>query len=89
VTKFSGIKCGNKGMKGSTTVAVDKKYFYTWDTENRTVYMYSRKGVFVRSFQIKSGTIGHSLSIANGMLFVAKSDMGRPAVWYGYKIPSK
>jgi hypothetical protein len=89
VKQYSGIKCGDKGMKGSTTVAVDRKHFYTWDTGTRTVYMYSLKGVFVSSFQLKSGTIGHSLSIANGMLFVAKSDMGRPAVWYGYKIPSK
>jgi len=89
VKKYSGIKCGNKGMKGSTTVAVDRKYFYTWDADNRTVYMYSLKGVFKGSFQVKSGTIGHSLSIANGMLFVAKSDMGKPAVWYGYQIPLK
>jgi DNA-binding beta-propeller fold protein YncE len=85
--KFSGLNCGNKGMKGSTTVAVDKKHVYTWDADTRTVYVYNLNGVFAGSFQLQHGTVGHSLSIANGLIFVARSEMGKPAIWYGYQIP--
>ncbi|MCX6223466.1 MAG: hypothetical protein NTV01_01705 [Bacteroidia bacterium] len=87
--KLSGLKCGSKGMKGSTTVAVDDKYIYTWDADNKTVYAYSKEGAFKKSFVLKSGSIGHSLSAANGLIFVAKSEMGKPATWYGYKLPFK
>jgi len=87
--KISGLKCGEKGMKGSTTVAVDGKYIYTWDSETRTVFVYNKKGVFVQSFVLKSGNIGHSLSAAYGMIFVAKSEMGKPSTWYGYQLPVK
>lgn len=85
--KYSGLNSGNKGMKGSTTVAVDKKHFYTWDADTKTVYAYSLNGAFAGSFQLQQGTVGHSLSIANGLLFVARSEMGKPATWYGYRIP--
>lgn len=85
--KLSGLKCGSKGMKGSTTVAVDNKYFYTWDADTRTVYAYKKDGTFKKSFVLKSGNLGHSLSVAYGLIFVAKSEMGKPATWYGYQLP--
>jgi len=89
IKKLSGLKCGTKGMKGSTTVAVDKKYLYTWDSDLKTVYAYTREGVFKKSFILKSGNVGHSLSFAQGLIFVANSDMGKPSAWYGYKLPIK
>jgi len=88
VKKISGLKCGSKGMKGSTTVAVDKKFLYTWDADTKTVFVYTKGGVFKSSFILKSGNIGHSLSAAYGLVFVAKSEMGKPSTWYGYKIPA-
>lgn len=87
--KISGLKCGSKGMKGSTTVAVDNKYLYTWDADTKTVYVYTKDGAFKKSFVLKSGTIGHSLSVAYGLVFVAKSEMGKPSSWYGYKLAVK
>jgi DNA-binding beta-propeller fold protein YncE len=89
VKKLSGFKCGAKGMKGSTTVAVDNKHIYTWDSDTKTVFVYDMKGVFVQSFVLKSGNIGHSLSAAYGMIFVAKSEMGKPSTWFGYQLPVK
>lgn len=87
--KLSGLKCGSKGDKGSTTVAADKNYLYTWDPVIKTVYIYTKGGAFKSSFVLKSGNLGHSLSVANGLIFVAKSDIGKPATWYGYKLPVK
>jgi DNA-binding beta-propeller fold protein YncE len=89
IKKLSGLKCGSKGMKGSTTVAVDGNYLYTWDADTRTVYAYSKDGAFKKSFVLKSGNLGHSLSFAYGLIFVAKSDMGKPSTWYGYKLNVK
>jgi hypothetical protein len=89
VKKISGLKCGSKGMKGSTTVAIDNKYIYTWDSDTRTVFVYTKGGVFKSSHILKSGNIGHSLSAAYGLIFVAKSEMGKPSTWYGYKLPIK
>jgi hypothetical protein len=89
VKKLSGLKCGTKGMKGSTTVAVDNKYLYTWDSDTKTVYAYDKNGVFKKSFILKNGNIGHSLSCAFGLVFVAKSEMGKPSTWYGYKLTVK
>lgn len=87
--KLSGLKCGTKGMKGSTTIAVDNKYLYTWDSDTKTIYVYTKDGSFKTSFIVKAGNIGHSLSCAYGLVFVAKSEMGKPAFWYGYKLPVK
>lgn len=87
--KLSGLKCGTKGMKGSTTIAVDSKHLYTWDADTRTVYMYGKDGAFRKSFVLKNGNLGHSLSAAYGLIFVAKSEMGKPSTWYGYKLENK
>lgn len=88
--KFSGIKCGANGLKGSSALAVDKKYIYTWDADTKTVYAYKkRNGAFKKSFILKSGSLGHSLSYASGMIFVSKSERGKPSTWYGYKLPIK
>ena len=89
VKKLSGLKCGSKGMKGSTAVAIDNKYIYTWDADIKTIYVYDKDGAFKRSFVLKAGNLGHSLSVAYGLIFVAKSEMGKPATWYGYKLPIK
>lgn len=89
VKQLSGLKCGSRGMQGSTTVAVDKKYLYTWDAANKTVYAYTKKGVFKKSFILKYGNLGHSLSAAYGLIFVSESDLGKPSTWYGYKLPVK
>lgn len=87
VKKLSGFKCGNKGMKGSTTVAVDKNYIYTWDADIRTLYVYNLEGVFKTSFVLKNGNMGHTLSYANGMIMVANSEKGKTGTWFGYKLP--
>jgi len=88
VKKLSGLKCGLK-REGNTTVAADKNYLYTWNSDIKTVYIYSKDGTFKKSFVLKSGNLGYSLSAANGLIFVAKSELGKPATWYGYKLPVK
>ena len=98
VTKtLSGLSCGadNKenedvpiGRFGSTAVAVDKDYIYTWDSHSgaRKVYAYDKNGQFVKVFKITTGNYGFSLSYANGYIFVAIDGAGGPGVWNAYKL---
>ena len=83
---ISGLKCGDGSKKGSTTVAVDNKYIYTWDATKKTIYVYDLEGIFVRSYVVKDGDFGYSLSIANDLVFVAKSVKDRTGTWYGYML---
>ena len=77
---------GNFG--GDAAVAVDRNHIYTWDATIRIVYVYDRSGNFIESFLLDSGDNGMSLSIANGLLFVARDGNYSTGEWYGYCIKS-
>ena len=76
------------GRYGSTAVAVDKKYIYTWDahSSSKKIYAYDKNGNFVRTFQISSGNLGYTLSYANGYIFVAIDGQYKIGLWNGYKL---
>ena len=76
------------GKYGSTAVAVDKKYIYTWDSHSgsKHIFAYDKKGNFVKTFQISNGNWGYTLSYANGMIFTALDGKGQVGLWYGYKL---
>ncbi|MEI7895820.1 MAG: hypothetical protein WCJ26_02195 [bacterium] len=76
------------GRFGSTAVAVDKNYIYTWDAHSgaKKIYAYDKKGNFIRSFDITTGNYGFSLSFANGYVFVAVDGAGKIGTWNGYKL---
>jgi 6-phosphogluconolactonase (cycloisomerase 2 family) len=77
-----------KGKYGSTAVAVDNNYIYTWDShsDSREIYAYDKYGVFIKSFKISDGNWGYTLSYANGYVFVATDGNGKIGTWYGYKL---
>lgn len=86
VQTLSGLKCGDGNRKGAATVAVDKEFIYTWDSDSRQVNAYDKKGMLKRSFVLSKGDFGYSLSYANGMLFVSHSLQGKTGHWYGYTL---
>jgi len=77
-----------KGRYGSTAVAVDKNYIYTWDAHAsvKKIYAYDKKGIFKEAFSISSGNYGFSLSYANGYIFVVIDGGGAIGTWNGYQI---
>ncbi|MCK5279915.1 MAG: hypothetical protein KAQ62_02130 [Cyclobacteriaceae bacterium] len=81
---LSGLKCGKSIGKGAAAVAIDKKYIYTWDSDSKVVYAYDKKGAFKKSFILRDGDFGYSLSYANGMIFVSHSEQNKKGNWYGY-----
>ena len=89
VKVLAGLKCGDGNRKGSGTVVVVDDYIYTWDSDLKTVYVYNYDGIFVKSFILKSGDLGYSLSQANGLIFVSHSPKGKKSTWYGYDLLKK
>lgn len=89
VKVLAGLKCGDGNRKGAGTVAVKDDNVYTWDSKSKTVYAYNEDGIFIKSFILKSGDFGYSLSEANGLIFVAHSPDGKPSTWYGYDLSIK
>jgi DNA-binding beta-propeller fold protein YncE len=79
------------GRYGSTAVAVDKNYIYTWDSHStsKKIYAYDKKGNFVKDFQISSGNWGFTLSYANGFIFVAVDGQYKIGLWNGYNLWGK
>lgn len=99
IKTISGLSCGADdkektdipvGRFGSTAVAVDKEYIYTWDSHSsvKKIYAYEKKGEFKlkQTFKITNGNYGFSLSYANGYIFVAIDGNGRIGLWNGYKL---
>ena len=76
------------GKYGSASVAVSKKYIYTWDAHSnqKKIYAYDKNGNLVKVFQISSGNWGWSLSYANGHVFVSVNQPNSVGLWNGYKL---
>lgn len=84
---FFNIKCGEDVVAGSSAIAVDKKYFYTWDASIPTVYIYNKAdGSFVKGVSLAKGSYGFSLSTSKSMLFVADDGNYETGTWYGYNL---
>lgn len=86
IDTFYGMKTGDEILSGSTAVAVSKKNIYTWDADDKKVYIYDMDGEFVRSIQLSDGSYGFSLSWANEMLFVSTDGDYDTGAWYGYEL---
>jgi hypothetical protein len=88
VDSVKGLHCGRGNFGGEGAVAVDQDYIYTWDAAARTVFVYTLKGVAVRSFSLGAGDNGMSLSFVNGKLFVSRDGDYGTGTWYGYDLRS-
>lgn len=87
IKTYVNIKSGSEAQNGSTSVAVDKKYIYTYDGETNTVYVYSKKGKLNKKIKISKGNYGFSLSCAMNFVFIAEDgNFTKKGTWYGYKI---
>ncbi len=95
IKSFSGLSSGaddkdspGSGRWGSTAVAVDKQHIYTWDAHSysRKIYVYDKKGTFVKSYPISGGNWGYTLSYANGYIFTAMDGKNQVGLWYGYQL---
>jgi 6-phosphogluconolactonase (cycloisomerase 2 family) len=80
-----------QGKFGSTAVAVDNKFIYTWDSHpnSKKIYAYDKKGSLVKVFLINNGNWGYTLSYTNGYVFTALNGPGRIGLWYGYHLWAK
>lgn len=83
---INGLSYGPSNYGGEASVAVDSSHIYTWNATTRTVYAYDMSGTFIQSLELDSGDNGHSLSIAQGYLFVSKDGNYSIGTWYGYDI---
>lgn len=86
IKTITGLKHG-KGLEGgSLVVAVDDKHIYTWNALIRLVYIHNLEGKYIKSVRLKKGNYAFSLSVANGLIFVAEDGNSNEGTWYGYKI---
>ncbi len=83
---LTGLSCGSGNYGGEAAVAVDANYIYTWNAASLTVYRYDTLGALVQTFTLSNGDNGHSLSCANGLLFVSKDGNYSTGTWYGYDL---
>ena len=83
---FYDLKHGDDLKDGSTAVAVSKKRIYTWDGYTQTIFVYNKKGEYVKTLNISKGTYGFSLSWTNGLLFVSEDGNYSTGHWFGYDL---
>jgi hypothetical protein len=86
---ISGLDCGSIWYNGSSSVAVDDSYIYTWNVENHSIMVYDMNGGKIKTVYINQGDYGLSLSCANGLVFVAKDGNYKVGHWYGYNLWAK
>ena len=85
VKTIKGFDSGKTPTTGSCVVAVGSKHIYTWNTEYKLIFVYNLKGQKIKSFEVKDGEYGFSLSAANGKAFVSKDGNYDVGSWYGYE----
>lgn len=83
---ITGLSYGSGNYGGEASVAVDASHIYTLNATTKTVYIYSPLGTHIQTLNLDSVDNGHSLSIANGYLFVSKDGNYGVGTWYGYNI---
>ncbi len=87
-TFVKDIKWLEHGManNGAYSVAVSKKYIYTWDAEEKKIFVYNLEGEKLKTVYITDGDYGYSISYAKGLVFVSTDGNYGVGRWYGYKI---
>lgn len=86
---ISGFDCGKEFTSGSSSVAIDGKHIYTWNTEYKMIFVYDMKGKKIKTVEISNGNYGSSLSYANGLVFVSDDGDYATGTWYGYNLWEK
>jgi hypothetical protein len=86
---YVGLNRGNQFTTGQSSVAVDGKYIYTWNSSKSKIYIYDLKGKPVKDVKISDGDYGFSLSCANGLVFVSTDGNYDTGTWYGYDLWEK
>ncbi len=84
-----GLNRGKEFITGQSSVAVDNKHIYTWNSAKSKIYIYDLKGKSIKDIKISEGDYGFSLSFANGLIFVATDGNYDVGTWYGYDVWSE
>jgi DNA-binding beta-propeller fold protein YncE len=83
---IKGLDKGSEFTTGNSSVAVDDKHIYTWNSDYKLIFVYDLKGKKIKSAQISKGEYGFSLSCANGLIFVSTDGDYKVGKWYGYDL---
>jgi len=86
LSEFKNIMCGEDHLTGSAAVAVSEKYFYTWSSKRKSIYVYNHNGQHMKTIMISHGDYGFSISFANGYLFVSEDGNYNTGRWLGYDL---
>jgi len=86
---IGNLNHGKEFTTGQSSVAVDKKYIYTWNSSKSKIYVYDLKGKSIKEVKISDGDYGFSLSYANGLIFVSTDGNYDIGTWYGYDLWEK
>lgn len=85
LNSYNGLQ---SGTNSSFVVAADEEYLYTFDSDNKKVYVYDLSANYIGSLSIPNGSYRFSLSVTNGMLFTSYDGNSATGTWYGYKVKS-
>jgi len=86
IDTVSGLMYGSGNFGGEAAVAVDDTHIYTVNATIKTVYTYDMVGNLLQTDVLDSGDNGHSLAIANGLLFFSTDGNYNIGTWYGYDL---
>ncbi len=89
VKTIYNLKCGKNLLAGDGNVAVDDKYIYTYDGDNKKLYIYDLEGNYVKEYTLANGTCGAALSCINDMIFISDDGNYKTGNWYAYKVRNK
>mgnify|MGYP000875311477 FL=1 len=86
IKTITGFDYGKESYNGSSAVAIGKKHIFTWNAEEKMIFVYNLKGEKLKTVYITDGDYGYSISYAKGLVFVSVDGNYEVGHWYGYQI---
>jgi len=83
---LTGLNSTPDAPVDGTSIAVDRKYIYLWNSDEQIILAFDLKGKFRKSFKVNQGDYPFSLSSANDLIWVSTDGNYESGTWYGYKL---